>query len=57
MGNKENEIYSIELDMYSEYEDAENPTFICTSKKQFNQMMEFFFLNGYDLIIKQKREV
>lgn len=50
-------MYFIRLDLYSEFEDAENPEFVCESKEELIKMMDFFFKNGYNVLVKKQEEV
>lgn len=57
MSNESKIKYLISLDLYSDMELEENPTFVCEDLDELNYMMKFFFSNGYDVLIKQQREV
>src|SRR5699024_1391246 len=47
-------MYEIALDLFSEFEEGENPVFVCEDWQQLMDMINFFFDNGYDVLIRHK---
>lgn len=48
--------YKIELDLFSDHDDNENPTFYFDNYQEFEMFMKICFRNGYRLIVDELTE-
>ena len=46
-------MYEVQLDMFAEFENRENPSFRCKDLDEMVKMIQFFMLNGYDVLVRE----
>lgn len=46
-------MYKVELDLFTDMDNENNPDFRCDSEEELIELMRLFFNNGYSVIVTQ----